>query len=383
MANERNEITIGIHYRTATMETLVQNPGLDHIAIEIFAFLDPKSLAQCALVSKSWNNLICNHKIWWIAQLLHLKELLKLPRESRFRNRNECTDLINTFVKNEKSYEDLVQLSKFMQSQTGRLILDYQNMLTYKADLLYPCQIIETELAKKGLNEEFAIKLMQHLTNDRKEVWVNYFYFSAIFGFSNIFELMLKRTISTYKLDFNSPLPYVEYDRAHEVDIISAYTNTVYHVGISRPRPLLHNIVSSGHLSLEVLNIFLTYAEELNIDVNARDLDGYSPLHLALSYPKFLDDYHDRRINAIHLLLLRKDVDVNLRNFDGIWPFASAVYSRCVKCAPCSFILLDLVEKGAKFDEREEMRVAMNEGVIREIFKFLPFDGSVDPESKA
>ena len=267
-----------------------------------------------------------------------------------------------------------------MQNQTKRLQLEYQNRLTYKADLLYPCHIIETELAKKALTEKFALKILQHFTKDKIEVWMNYFYFSAIFGFANLFEIMLKETIANYDLDFNKPLPYVEYNRAHDIDPRSVYTETLYTVGISKPRPLLHNILSSSHLNLKVLNTVLSYVDELGIDVNARDLDGYSPLHLALSYPKFLDDFHESRINAIHLLLIRKDVDVNLRNFDGIWPFASAVYARCVKCPPCSFILMDMVEKGARFDDREEMRLVMNESVIKEMFKFLPFPGIAGPE---
>ena len=102
--DEWNVNAIAIQYFVVVMDTLVQNPGLDHLAIDIFAFLDPKSLAQCALVSKSWKNFICSHKMWWIAKLSHLKGLLKLPRISRFRNRNECTDLINTFIRKEQAW---------------------------------------------------------------------------------------------------------------------------------------------------------------------------------------------------------------------------------------------------------------------------------------
>ena len=52
-----------------SIQDLIQNQGLKHVAEEIIGYLDAKSLANCRLVSKSWRDLVENGKIWWILQL--------------------------------------------------------------------------------------------------------------------------------------------------------------------------------------------------------------------------------------------------------------------------------------------------------------------------
>merc|ERR1712004_313961 len=47
------------HFR---IEKLIQNPGLQHIALSIFKELDPKSLANCRVVSKEWKACIDQDK---------------------------------------------------------------------------------------------------------------------------------------------------------------------------------------------------------------------------------------------------------------------------------------------------------------------------------
>ena len=42
------------------LDELIHNPGLEHIAAQIFKYLDPKSLGQCRAVSKGWKSLIDN-----------------------------------------------------------------------------------------------------------------------------------------------------------------------------------------------------------------------------------------------------------------------------------------------------------------------------------
>ena len=43
---------------------LIENAGLDHIALKIFSNLNPSSLANCRLVAKSWSNLLTRSPIW-------------------------------------------------------------------------------------------------------------------------------------------------------------------------------------------------------------------------------------------------------------------------------------------------------------------------------
>ena len=52
------------------MNELIQNPGLQHLALHIFKTLDFKTLVTCRAVSKDWKSLIENDKHWWRSQLL-------------------------------------------------------------------------------------------------------------------------------------------------------------------------------------------------------------------------------------------------------------------------------------------------------------------------
>ena len=47
------------------MEAVTKNPGLQHIAEDIFNILKKKSLADCRLVNKSWM-IILNRPIFWL-----------------------------------------------------------------------------------------------------------------------------------------------------------------------------------------------------------------------------------------------------------------------------------------------------------------------------
>ena len=58
-------------------EALLENPGLHNIVRNISSYLDPKSLAQCRLVSHSWKDSIDNDRQWFIFQLerIHNQEI--------------------------------------------------------------------------------------------------------------------------------------------------------------------------------------------------------------------------------------------------------------------------------------------------------------------
>ena len=72
---------VALKPRYVRLDELVLNPGLQHVAIYIFKKLDPKSLANCRLVSKKWKDCIDNGKVgkFWLRK--QLSELLK--RESK------------------------------------------------------------------------------------------------------------------------------------------------------------------------------------------------------------------------------------------------------------------------------------------------------------
>ena len=47
----------------------IKKPGLQHVAMNIFKYLDPRNLGNCRQVSKGWKALIDNEKDWWQALL--------------------------------------------------------------------------------------------------------------------------------------------------------------------------------------------------------------------------------------------------------------------------------------------------------------------------
>ena len=65
------------------IEALLSNPGLNLIIIHISSYLEPKSMAQCRLVSKRWKDLIDNHRKWLIYQHEHIFTEEKLFRDRR------------------------------------------------------------------------------------------------------------------------------------------------------------------------------------------------------------------------------------------------------------------------------------------------------------
>ena len=56
------------------MELLVENEGLDHLALQIFSHLDHVSLCRSRLACQSWNDLISNNRLWCKSQLLYLAD---------------------------------------------------------------------------------------------------------------------------------------------------------------------------------------------------------------------------------------------------------------------------------------------------------------------
>ena len=68
------------------MEILVDNDGLSHICLDIFANLDPGNLAQCRLVCRSWCTLVTSSRVWWKSKLSQFE--LKTKTTKRIEGEN-------------------------------------------------------------------------------------------------------------------------------------------------------------------------------------------------------------------------------------------------------------------------------------------------------
>ena len=101
-------------------EIFVENPGLQHIGISILKFLDPKSFANCRLVSKGCKDLIEKDNTWW--RMILKSEKIWEP----------CITFRDRFDFNRASYNDLIQsVRSISENETwvnigllGRFFLD-------------------------------------------------------------------------------------------------------------------------------------------------------------------------------------------------------------------------------------------------------------------
>ena len=116
------------------METFTKNPGLQHIAEDIFNILDKKSLIDCRLVTKSWRTII-NWPILWL-------------RKSK-----------STMPENSKTWKILVD-----QIEDCQIEEEFVNILinNFKLRPMSPLEIV-VELIKKGKHPNVVNYILEHV----------------------------------------------------------------------------------------------------------------------------------------------------------------------------------------------------------------------------
>ena len=67
------KLQVALKPRYVRLDDLVHNPGLEHIALQIFKLLDIKSHTTCRLVSQEWRDCIDNDKCLLQKQLSKYK----------------------------------------------------------------------------------------------------------------------------------------------------------------------------------------------------------------------------------------------------------------------------------------------------------------------
>ena len=72
--------------RYIRLDELVCNPGLEHVALQIFKNLDRKSLGSCRCVSKGWKACIDDDKHWWQSLILDYKSFMVKKVHKRYTN---------------------------------------------------------------------------------------------------------------------------------------------------------------------------------------------------------------------------------------------------------------------------------------------------------
>lgn len=89
---------------------LISNPGLKHMADQIFGYLDIKTIGKCRFVSKQWRQFL--EKLWNVKQVRHLSASICIV-EGRFTKKaleifvKQAT--VEELKKNQTGFEGIIQ----------------------------------------------------------------------------------------------------------------------------------------------------------------------------------------------------------------------------------------------------------------------------------
>ena len=281
------------HFR---IEKLIQNPGLQHIALSIFKELDPKSLGNCRLVSKEWKACIDQDKYWWHLQLIKCKEIMGA--------------MVLTWNGGEQSLEK--RCPEFMKTM----------------DYIYEKESVENLEAFATFMLCYRKKLIK---NENKYHWDTPLHFAADQNRMDIFDMLVK---SPHLKDMNVDNFYqgIQYEgrcqrtllgkacTKNQVEVIKYFINQNLEgnqtVDFNRVPSgpwgfsLFHNACDSNNI--EVVKLFLDHADKLGINLNARlrsrfsdVIDGKTPIMCVM------------KPEVMKLLLADERIDVNATDDEG------------------------------------------------------------------
>ena len=269
------------------LDELVKNPGLQHVALNIFKNLDPKSLGNCRLVSKQWKDCIDEVKWWWLDQLSNYTDSLKRlklkfnPSWSFGRYKFEQIEMfieVMDYVYKNEPLEDLKLFTKFM----GDYCIKFKAMLPYYSILgaLDSPMHFAAEKNRLDIIEIFARSPMKGRMNI--ENWIR-------FPYEDVDSLLsvacAKNQVKVIELFMD-----LEDDKKVFNELLRSW-----HDGPAT-YSLFHKACDSRNV--QVVKLFLERAEELNIDLNVRDKYGTTPIMIAKTKEVMELLLNDDRIDA-------------------------------------------------------------------------------------
>ena len=262
---------------TLNMELLVENQGLNHLAIDIFIYLDDKTLAKCCSVRKSWKALIEERNHQWKRKLRQVQN-----------------EMIKRFPEMDKLFEYFYSKSSNLETQAFiDFMIRYEHCkskfmpLMYAVDssdikglkLLQISGIVEMN-SKSFFSDQFSMTILHYvaghghpkvvdfyLKNDHKmKTNVNA---KDLRGFTPFHMACLNPnvTVGTVIKTFLEHHQKINFD---ETDV----------VGLT-PFLALCFYSSGNAASKTVLQCLIDNAEKLSIDINARTPRGRTGMHIA------------------------------------------------------------------------------------------------------
>ena len=236
-----NDLQAALKSRYVRMDELVCNPGLEHLAEEIFSYLEPNDLMNCCLVSKSWKE-ICEKPMWRLRlEYFTNKKLLK--GDPKWKWSGEPIPLVEMYPE----YQAVCNYVKHQESLENLRIFAF------------------------FLQEFYSLQL-----SEKREAGLSPIHYAANEGRVDIFEILVKTSV-----DFNSI--YGDKFTALDLACIGKHVELVKLIFKYRKEKNINfdlgqfsNACYSG--IKDIVEIFIEYSNENTLDPNFyrhNDADGY------------------------------------------------------------------------------------------------------------
>ena len=285
------------------MDTITQNPGLQHISEDIFKLLDVKSLLNCRLTNSSWKNM-WNRPIFWLQKLKtegweslsklignrqlaqdfarELRNLKSLPLDVQYKWRAISQDL--------EIYVNISWIFPIVGQQPKEFVLilikiynNRQRLLPLKAVVLLEESNKYVDLVKSILEHEnpcsqVTMKVTMSIYGDYCLENATSIHLAAFYGFTGVVEKLSKQYDDPLVKDKNG-------SNAIHFAALNGDLDIVKH--------LVHNAVFNGKENkLDTMKFLVSLTNTLNAPNNF----GWTPIEIAktcgnVKVQRFLEDY--------------------------------------------------------------------------------------------
>jgi len=264
-----------------------------HIAKQIFEKLDNKSLTNCRVVSKSWQEFIDNRKLLWI----RIVEIPTRKGKSTYLKLAFKTGQINVLKTILEKRRDDEILKKLLL----RLACEYSN--TSAAEWLIKNSLVLDIDLKNAEGDKGGTALHTVCYHSTRYQYANFAKFLIQNSTANYYGIrcqhtklveLLIRNSATFNIDLNAK------DRFHQT--------------------AFYQVCSYGNQ--ELIELFIQNSKAYNIDLNAKDTNGWTALHLVC----------ERGQTKVAELLIQKsaefNINLNANDKKGNTPFDLARHNK-------------------------------------------------------
>ena len=256
------------------LDEFVFNPGLQHVALQIFKQLDPKSLGSCRSVSKSWKEVIDDDKTWWQSLLLEYKSFMIKKVYKRYSN---------------DQLEEFIEVMEYINDNEC-----FKNLKLFATFMRVYCRDVKKNLERNDFDSPL------HFAADQNRI--------------DIFQIIVRSPMKKMNIEnwnqytrFGSrPYSYIEGTLLSEaivknqIDVIEFYMDLEFRgekkIDFCEKDSLFHKACQLNND--RVVKLFLKRAQDLNIDLNARDSEGLTPMMYGRTKMVMQLLLNDHRIDA-------------------------------------------------------------------------------------